>query len=923
MSRGDFYTISRASLPAVLFCKKALLLLYISDSFRIYEYCNRHSLSLIQKAGAVISAIQYTLIKIPVKEIVSQGFHVALTPAQEREKGYLISQPNSLIFDQIQRLRGSFSSHIPEMILVTAKKNPRQEESLRRILQEGFSYNGVHFSRFGKSASQGKAGITAFVCDRIWEELYTVSQMDIPVERCVISKYEAQRCLLFSSCTLVPGYMPNIVIIGEYEKVIPNQFIKYVTESMKKYEDPETGEMKAYKSREINEGFRDIPISPFDGCGCHEEGFSRQIRSALGLDYRPAGVQIRLPFLKGYSVYMPFRSIFREWGIDQIVDIYGHSHPVEQVDCIWNISMFKGHPLFLERYGREAWNRYRDTLKKYSFKMGISKYSHLTSRLGKMTRMNFQYLQCLNLWNPEYVRQFEQKRRDYDILSEKNEGKIISIARYTTGLYEKILAGDPLYACKFLGIADEDSYEPESRYLEAVLINKVMLKDPAVKQFLFRRLKKAIQEAKVGKIYVSGFYHAVVGDMIGYLEYACGREPAGCLNAGEFFCRTLPPGDCVSFRSPLVCPSEVNKVTLVSDVAEGRWLEHFQDQDVAMLNMYDISAPQQGGADYDGDIMLLCTDRRIIDSKIEKPVIIDIEDKATVQSKPYTKEHLVEYEIMTRDNRIGEITNAATSIENKYTANEEVKKLYSDFASLLRVFQGKEIDFLKTGFRWQMNKGLRKHLKQLPYFLLYNYPQKMKTYERIKTANQGIKQPEEKLPFNVYHSPSPMNELCDYICTWERRKVIWNREAADVRPLILNQGLTLDDRTVIRAVRHYVNRYAEDLKKLLAANAGRETGDNSPIGAELLVQHYREELSEKLGLEEEVTANYVIQVSYSSLSLSKSLAWAAYGEYIIKNLASNSPPEKSLRIVETPCKTDKSADYLGRYYELKEGGAYL
>ena len=43
---------------------------------------------------------------------------------------------------------------------------------------------------------------------------------------------------------------------------------------------------------------------------------------------------------------------------------------------------------------------------------------------------------------------------------------------------------------------------------------------------------------------------------------------------------------------------------------------------------------------------------------------------------------------MTRDNRIGEITNVATSIENRYTTNEDIKKLYSDYSSLLRIFQG-------------------------------------------------------------------------------------------------------------------------------------------------------------------------------------------------------------------------------------------
>ena len=43
---------------------------------------------------------------------------------------------------------------------------------------------------------------------------------------------------------------------------------------------------------------------------------------------------------------------------------------------------------------------------------------------------------------------------------------------------------------------------------------------------------------------------------------------------------------------------------------------------------------------------------------------------------------------MTRDSRIGEITNIATSIENKYTTNKDIKELYSDYSSLLRIYQG-------------------------------------------------------------------------------------------------------------------------------------------------------------------------------------------------------------------------------------------
>ena len=874
-----------------------------------------------------IKTTQYTLVKIPIRELIQQKFNATVTRDKEISDEYLIAQGNSPLFDQIERLRGQFSSHISEIILVVAKKNPKQEKDLRYILDKGFTYNGIHYTRFGKSASQGKDGITAFVCDSIFNELYMITQMDIEIDECVISKYEAQRCLPFSSCTLIIDYMPNIVIIGEYEKTLQNQLIKYVVEREKEFVDKETGKTKKYKSREIEEGYKNLKISPFDGCGCHEHGFMENVSAQLGLDYNVIGTQVRLPFVKGYSVYVPFRQILKEWGYEYITDIYGTKHHISMVDCIWNISMFKGHKIFKEKYGDNAWAEYMNTVRKYKFKLGISKYSHHVKHLNKYTRMNFQYLQCLDLWNQKYIDAYESKSvSDYDILDSNNDGKIITLAKYTTTLFEKIIKGDKFYTYKFMGIMDTDGYEPESKYLEAALINDVMLKDPSVKQFIYRKLKKSIDEAKVGKIYCSGFYHTGVGDMIGYLQYAIGEEPVGCLGEREIYSGNFGCGDIISLRSPLVDPSEVNKVKIAKNDIISRWFDYFKDQDVVMFNMYDVSLPQQGGADCDGDIFLLCNEPIIIDSKIEKHIILDIEDKVTAQSKPYTKENIIEYEVMTRDNRIGEITNVATSIENRYTTNEDIKTLYSNYASLLRCYQGKEIDFLKTGFRWQMNSGLRKHLKQLPYFLLYNYPSKLKTYKTLLEKNKQIENKEDKVKLNAYHSPSPMNELCDYICTWEKKNILWDNDVnnlIDTRCLIINNALDLSDKKIMKICRRYINQYADEIRRHIKLRREKSDDENHKFNMDAIVTEYRKRILNELQIDEELIANYVIKVSYSSISISKSFAWAGYGDYIIDNLRNNTNPKRNVSIQEVPYKTNDSYEYLGKYYEFEVGDTYI
>jgi hypothetical protein len=808
-----------------------------------------------------------------------------------------------------------------------AKKNPKQEKELRYILDKGFIYNGIHYSRFGKSASQGKDGITAFVCDLIFDELYMITQMDIPIDECVISKYEAQRCLPFSSCTLIKDYMPNIVIIGEYEKTLHNQLIKYVVEKEKEFIDNETGKAKKYKSREIEEGYKDLNLSPFDGCGCHEHGFMENVSAQLGLDYNVIGTQVRLPFIKGYSVYVPFRQILREWGYEYITDIYGTEHPISMVDCIWNISMFKGHKIFKEKYGDSAWTEYMNTVRKYEFNLGISKYSHHVKHLNKYTRMNFQYLQCLDLWNQKYIDVYENKSAsDYDILDSNNDGKIVTLAKYTTSLFEKIIKGEKFYTYKFMGIMNTDGYEPESKYLEAALINDVMLKDPAVKQFIYRKLKKSIDEAKVGKIYCSGFYHTGVGDMIGYLQYAVGEEPIGCLGEREIYSGNFDCGDIISLRSPLVDPSEVNKVKIAKNDIINRWFDYFKDQDVVMFNMYDVSLPQQGGADCDGDIFLLCDEPIIIDSKIDKKIIIDIEDKTTASPKSYTKENLIEYEIMTRDNRIGEITNVATSIENKYTDNPDIKKVYDNYSSILRVMQGHEIDFIKTGTRWQMNKGLRKYLKQLPYFLLYNYPTKLKTYRTLSEKNRQLENKEDKVKLNAYHSPSPMNELCDYICTWEKKNILWDNDVnnlVDTRCLIINNDLDLSNRKIMKICRRYINQYADEIRRHIKLRREKSDDENHKFNMDVIVAEYRKRILDELKIDEELIANYVIKVSYTSISISKSFAWAGYGDYIIDNLRNNTNPKRNVSIQEVPYKTNDSYEYLGKYYEFEVGDTYI
>ena len=218
-----------------------------------------------------------------------------------------------------------------------------------------------------------------------------------------------------------------------------------------------------------------------------------------------------------------------------------------------------------------------------------------------------------------------------------------------------------------------------------------------------------------------------------------------------------------------------------------------------------------------------------------------------------------------------------------------------------------------------MSSGLRKHLKQLPYFLLYNYPKKLKTYNTLKEKNKLIENKEDKYKLNAYHSPSPMNELCDYICTWEKKNILWDNnlnDLIDTRVLIVNNDLELTDRKVIKVVRRYINKYAEEIRKHIKLYENNNSQD-CHFAMDEIVRKFKQGLSDELKLDEEVIANYVIKVSYNNFSISKSFAWAGYADYIIKNLKNNSNPKRSISIVEVPYETNDSHEYLGKYYKFE------
>lgn len=219
----------------------------------------------------------------------------------------------------------------------------------------------------------------------------------------------------------------------------------------------------------------------------------------------------------------------------------------------------------------------------------------------------------------------------------------------------------------------------------------------------------------------------------------------------------------------------------------------------------------------------------------------------------------------------------------------------------------KEIDFVKTGYRWIISKNLRKYLKQLPYFLLHNYPQKLDVYNRIRKINREHDR-EDKIQYNAFRSPSPMNELCDYINQWEKKEINWDRSLINNGHLLIDKEIEqqINSRDIERQIKKIYNEFDVDLRKTID-----EDGDLKSLSEE-----YKSKLS-KIASDENLLANYCIKVAYRSLSSDKTLCWMLFGDIMIHNLRNNSDERKEIELVKVDDHDPEAKEFLGKYYKLQ------
>ncbi|MCD3319540.1 hypothetical protein G8V07_14230 [Clostridium botulinum D/C] len=825
----------------------------------------------------------YAVKKITLQQLMKNNYNIKLTTIEEKENVEINQQYNQL-FRFIKKMGRVKNNIIKDVVFINCKNHSKYEEELDYLLKHGFDLNYTHYNFYGKSASMGRNGILGFLSEDIYEEINKKAMMGLEIQETVLSKFEAYKHLLLSSCFCIEGQLPYMIVVDDYYSIVPNVNIKYVDEKHKTYIDKKDGKTKEFKEKVIKEGYKDTEIMFNDGAGLCSIEMGKKLQKYLNIDFLPSMYMLRVPFVKGISIVEDFKSFYKERGVTQIKDIWGKYHDVNKIDIILTKSQYKGFKYFKNKGTYEDWLTYLKRFKEYDHCLGIAKWNYSEDEEPKKTRANYQILQTLDLTLDD----------------------MIDMAMYTMEWIEKILKGDLIYIYNFLGL--NKNLNPSNNYMRAILLNPNMINDIKIKHYLYGLLKKTINEIKIGKIFLDGAFKVLIPDVVMMMEYIGELKPKGCLKKGEMFA-TNHEGEYVLNRNPHICKSEHVVLNAVNNELTDKWCGHLYN--MCMVSGYDVSSERLNGADKDGDLVLVHRNETFMKGvKRDLPIVLDIEDKITAIEQKYTRKNLMEFTKRSLDSRIGEISNCSSSYHNKCATNEENKQKYEDITCLLSVINGKEIDYAKTGVRWNVPRNIAKNGKNLPYFLKYKYPNK-KSFNRSK---------------------SHMNEFCWYIEKWERQlKQSINKEFINTSEYMINKTIPIDENKYNKVKKIYskFKREFRELKKQekMSKNYSKYKDfwdglkkfevENTKVDWNELYDRYKAEL-EKIVTNQSELANYIIDLVYNKDKGKYYIfAWQIAEDGILTNLRNNSKQP-----IQIPIKTtqdDKDAvEYLGEYYKLEK-----
>ena len=772
---------------------------------------------------------QYEIYKLPTNRFVRTIDKkltiepLVITKREALENGELVKvQSNQLtnkIFDYFMQsnIPGTKldMSELIVNIVVPPERKKAGEREYKALAEAGFVLNGRRYVRLYSGSGQIRRNTITFIREDLYQPVFTSLLCGLSPEDFGDSfnaaKFNAYAGLNMSGCHLLPDELaPKVCVVDDFEQIRPHTTVNYVTEQRVQYitlpdidfvltNDQTEFDIVDDKAVRKSDGmeftirtgiqkniasvpYDEIPSSPnlnsFDGQGLMSPAWAEKVSAYLGYDYLPSEMIIRAPWVKGLLANVPFHQFFAEHGITTITDFFGKIRPIEEIDILLSKSQFKMCKVYKAKCAGSsvnAWDYYTQSMRDNHLKWGVVKPNAKSDDHEKA--LNYQYLQALQLSNT-----------DIEALCLQTQELLL---RLNSGNLEEVYASLVVNNKGFSPETDDDcSYKKLfQKVLEA---NPALIDDKYIRSLVLKECTSKMNGAKLGELLIRGNFQFCVSDPLAQLQWIAhnhcnsdieitGIVPAGSVYSNYWLDAEDGSEEIVLMRSPLIDRNEIAKRTVM---AERNDYFRFLRSGI-VYSIHDLTPLQQGGCDYDGDIVF-STNNDIISRgcysyEDAKPLYYELTSTHLVGT--ISQENIILADIRGLNSDVGTISNKGGSLyamlERYNPDSTEYRKIYDSIIALGQIV-GMEIDRIKTAvsptfpLEWdalqatsrqtrQMTevkivsederKGIYRHNELVPdikpYYFRYNYEylnrsilQLDNTFNEVTVKTYGVKLPD-------------------------------------------------------------------------------------------------------------------------------------------------------------------------------------
>ncbi len=891
---------------------------------------------------------QRYVFKIHSSRLRRAKWHLTLTVNQARENKELITVNESQLMRFIDELNGMENavSHVSGLksqiqrlktetnLAVSRPKIKKLYEELdkyqfqkdyvcvvldssndyRRLCQNGFQINGIHYRRLLGTTGGIKSNTIVFVNELLLPELKRrLNNGRNLTKPFTPAKLEAYNALICSSS--VPVSMPNGVV------VVPDCITHFQAQVIELNDTgPDGPIMKHLPNKEIT-------LIDSDGYGLAMPQLMKRWGDEIGEHFLLPACVIRNSFCKGTVFPVDFQMFAQEHSVTEITDVWGNTHDIRRIELVLTASMLK------------LWDSYA-SMDDYLYNCEINHYTFAITKASEQalenTRtMNYQFLQS------------------YDFTDEQLDALIAPTVTEINDILSDDYRKTILYT-KGTRLNDDNVRYLDNSFSTALMIEPEMKNDPYVKNQLYTMIQKRINDAKVGVLKVPANYSFVSGDPYSLCQSMFGLNVTGLLKAGQVYSKYWAEqgvDKIVSFRAPMTSHNNIRLLNVVHNAEMDAFYQYMTTPTI--FNSWDTCADAMNGFDKDGDCVINTALPLLVNNTKTLPAIVCVQRKAP-KCVP-TEDDIVQSNIDSFGNAIGAVTNKITSmfeVQARYPKDSREYRILDYRIKCGQLYQQNAIDKAKgieakpMPAKWYSQSAVKSaydrrswQSRQLladkkPYFMQYIYPaEKTKIMEYCKKSNEKClmrfritlgelqnkkeKTPEEsafldcfrkKMPLGT--APCTVNKIC-----WKIEKAFDNLKAFQQEPFdysILKSNADYSKQMYVKIKKVYDRYQRETSAYMQYAKSERISSEERQMQKYHLKEQFKRQCLEQCP-NEQALCNIVLDLCYSKSQHSKQFAWDICGDVFIQNLLKR----KNYEITYPALDENGEIEFNGQHFSMK------